>query len=155
MSASIYRVTGAALMVAVFGLAHAAETTATLTGAQEVPAVISDAKGTAAFTVGADNSVGGKVTTTGIVGTAAHIHSGAVGENGPVVIPLQPGPGGEWLVPAGSKLTDQQLAAYKAGTLYVNVHSDAHKGGRSARSSSPSRGTASLRAHRGRWRRFR
>ena len=34
-----------------------------------------------------------------------------------------------WSVPKGSKLTDEQLAAYKAGELYVNVHSAAHKGG--------------------------
>jgi hypothetical protein len=32
-------------------------------------------------------------------------------------------------VPKGSKLTAEQLASYKAGELYVNVHSAAHKGG--------------------------
>jgi hypothetical protein len=30
---------------------------------------------------------------------------------------------------ASSKLTDEQYASYKAGELYVNVHSAAHKGG--------------------------
>ena len=33
------------------------------------------------------------------------------------------------LVPAGAKLTPAQLAAYNMGSLYVNVHSNAHKGG--------------------------
>ena len=33
------------------------------------------------------------------------------------------------MVPKGSKLTDEQLAAYKAGELYINVHSAAHKNG--------------------------
>ncbi len=32
-------------------------------------------------------------------------------------------------MPEGSKLTDEQYAAYKAGNLYVNVHSAANKGG--------------------------
>ena len=36
---------------------------------------------------------------------------------------------GVWSVPAGSKLTDDQYAAYKAGNLYVNVHSAEHKPG--------------------------
>ena len=38
-------------------------------------------------------------------------------------------PNGYWTVPAGSKLTDEQLANFKAGELYVNVHSDEHKAG--------------------------
>jgi CHRD domain len=31
--------------------------------------------------------------------------------------------------PAGTKLTDAQYEAFKAGNLYVNVHSAAHKDG--------------------------
>jgi len=31
---------------------------------------------------------------------------------------------GSWTVPAGSKLTDEQYDAFKAGKLYVNIHSD-------------------------------
>jgi hypothetical protein len=32
-------------------------------------------------------------------------------------------------VPAGAKLDADQLKAYRAGELYVNVHSEAHKPG--------------------------
>ena len=32
-------------------------------------------------------------------------------------------------MPAGTKLTDDQYQAFKAGNLCVNVHFDAHKGG--------------------------
>jgi hypothetical protein len=34
-----------------------------------------------------------------------------------------------WAVPLGSALTDAQYQAYWDGLLYVNVHSDANKGG--------------------------
>jgi hypothetical protein len=34
-----------------------------------------------------------------------------------------------WSVPAGARLTDAQYDAFKAGNLYVNVHTAAHKGG--------------------------
>jgi CHRD domain len=32
-------------------------------------------------------------------------------------------------IAAGAKLNDDQMKAFKAGELYVNVHSDANKGG--------------------------
>jgi hypothetical protein len=35
----------------------------------------------------------------------------------------------EWTVPAGAMLTDEQLQSLKDGNLYINVHSDAHRGG--------------------------
>ena len=101
----------------------------TLSGSQEVPPVTTDAKGTAAIKVAADKSVSGSVTTTGINSVAAHIHQGASGRNGPVIVPLTKKSDNEWAVPAGAKLTDSQYDAYKAGDLYVNVHSAAHKGG--------------------------
>jgi len=78
--------------------------------------------------VNADMSVSGSITTSGITAIAAHIHRGARGQNGPVIIPLTQN-GSTWSVPAGAKLTDEQYALYKAGSLYLNVHSAAHKGG--------------------------
>jgi hypothetical protein len=59
----------------------------------------------------------------------AHIHEGAPGSNGGVAIPLEKKSDNEWAVPAGATLTDAQFKSYKAGNLYVNVHSDANKGG--------------------------
>ena len=64
-----------------------------------------------------------------MTGMAAHIHVGAAGVNGPVIIPLAGGPGGVWSVPPGAKLTAEQMEAYKAGGLYVNLHSAEPKGG--------------------------
>ncbi len=118
--------TSAALVVTA---AYAAGNELQLSGAQEVPPVTTSAKGAGSITVGADKSVSGSVKTTGVEGTAAHIHEGAAGANGPVIIPLTKGAEGTWSVPAGAKLTDAQYDSYKAGKLYVNVHSAANKGG--------------------------
>ena len=58
----------------------------------------------------------------------AHIHRGAKGQNGPVIVPLTKN-GDTYSVPAGRKLTADQMRDWKAGNLYVNVHTAAHKGG--------------------------
>ena len=109
------------------GLALAAELK--LSGANEVPAVTTSASGSGTITVADDGAVSGSVQTSGVAGTAAHIHVGAAGKNGPVIVPLTKGAEGAWSVPAGAKLTPEQLKSYKAGELYVNVHSEANKGG--------------------------
>ena len=111
------------------GLSWADQIKVTLSGAQEVPAVATSASGSGTITINADKSVSGSVSTTGVAGTMAHIHNGAAGANGPVIIPLTKSGDSTWSVPAGAKLTDEQYAAYKAGNLYVNVHSAANKGG--------------------------
>jgi hypothetical protein len=59
---------------------------------------------------------------------AAHIHMGSAGKNGPVILPLTK-EGDTYKVPAGSKLNPDQLKAFKAGDLYVNVHTAENKGG--------------------------
>ncbi len=100
-----------------------------LSGTQEVPAVTTSASGRGAVTIGADKTVSGGISTSGIVGTAAHIHAAAVGENGPVLITLVKDTEDGWLVPADTSLTDAQYAMFKAGELYVNVHSAAHPAG--------------------------
>ena len=127
---TILQAVAATLLAASLSVASAQDTNITLSGDQEVPAVTTDAKGEGQIKVGADKSVTGKITTTGIEGTMGHIHQGAApGENGPPIITLEKGADGSWSVPAGTKLTDEQYAAYKAGKLYVNIHSAAHKGG--------------------------
>jgi hypothetical protein len=119
----------AALLLLGTSHAFAGDSKVSLTGKEEVPAVETAATGTGTITVGADKSVSGSVTTKGIDGVAAHIHQAAAGKNGPPIVALEKTSAGVWSVPQGSKLTDEQLAAYKAGELYVNVHSAAHKGG--------------------------
>jgi len=99
-----------------------------LSGDEEVPAVNTSAKGTGMFAIANDNTIAGSVTTTGVQGTAAHIHEGGPGKNGPVIVPLTKN-GDTYSVPAGTKLSESQLAAFKAGNLYVNVHSSANPGG--------------------------
>jgi len=48
----------------------------------------------------------------------------------PFIVPLAKGADGNtWSVASGAKLSDAQYQAYKAGNLYVNVHTAAHKGG--------------------------
>jgi hypothetical protein len=100
-----------------------------LSGDQEAPPVKTAATGTGTISVAADGAVTGSVTTSGVAATAAHIHQGAPGKSGPVVLPLTKSGDNGWAVPAGSKLTPEQLKAYKAGELYVNVHSAANKDG--------------------------
>jgi len=126
---SIQTVLAVAALSLSAGLALADDVKVTLTGAEEVPPTTSAATGTGTITVGADKSVSGSVKTTGVEGVAAHIHQAAAGKNGPPIITLTKGADGAWTVPAGSTLNDAQLAAYKAGELYVNVHSAANKGG--------------------------
>lgn len=107
----------------------AAELEVTLSGDQEVPSVTTTASGTALLTVKDDMSLSGSVKTEGIEATAVHIHTGAAGENGPVAISLMMKSDNEWIVPGDTMLTAEQMADFKAGRMYVNVHSDAHKDG--------------------------
>ena len=126
---NLQRAALAMLLGVSFGLANAEDVKVSLTGAQEVPAVTTDAKATGKITIKADKSVTGKIMATGIDGTMAHIHLAPAGSNGPPIITLEKGADGTWSVPEGSKLTDDQFSAFKAGNLYINVHSAAHKGG--------------------------
>lgn len=118
-----------AALVFATGAAYAADVKVTLSGSEEVPAVSTSATGTGTITVNDDKSVSGSVTTKGVTGVMAHIHSAAPGKNGPPVITLKKSSDNEWSVPEGAKLTDEQYAAFKAGNLYVNVHSAANKAG--------------------------
>ena len=118
-----------ALWVAAAAMAEGKDVAVSLSGDQEVPAVDSKAKGTGSIKIADDGTVSGSIKTTGITGVAAHIHEAPAGQNGKPVITLEKKGDNEWAVPAGAKLTDAQLASFKAGNLYVNVHSAEHKGG--------------------------
>jgi hypothetical protein len=117
--------------------------TATLSAAEEVPTNASTATGQATFQLSADGqSLTYRLTVNNIQNvTAAHIHIGARGENGPVVLPLfGPSPAGggartgtlsEGTAQASNlsgQLAGQALSALvaqmDAGRAYVNVHTD-------------------------------
>lgn len=117
------------LFAASSGMAADGAGTLKLSGGEEVPPVTTAATGTAEIKVADDGSVSGSVTTTGLDATMAHIHVAAAGKNGPVIVPLVKSAEGVWSVPPGAKLTAEQLKAYRAGELYVNVHTAANKGG--------------------------
>lgn len=101
---------------------------ADLTGASEVPAVDTQATGTAEVTVDTEaKTVTWKVTTEGLSGeaTAAHIHGpAAAGENAAPAIDLSAA-----LAEGSGEITDAQIADLEAGNYYVNVHTDANPDG--------------------------
>lgn len=99
-----------------------------LSGGEEVPPASTSGSGSGSFRVAEDGTLTGSVTTSGVQGTMAHIHQGAKGTNGPVIVPLTK-KGDTYSVPDGRKLTPAQIEALKKGQLYVNVHSDRYKGG--------------------------
>lgn len=111
------------------GFALGEEVKVSLSGAQEIPPVETSASGIGTISVGADKSVSGNVTVSGMSVTVAHIHEAGAGTTGLIIIPLTKTSDTVWTVPAGTKLTDAQYESYKAGKLYFNMHSAAHKTG--------------------------
>jgi len=109
-------------------VAFAADVHVKLSGANEVPPVTTSASGEGTISVADDGAVSGSVMTKGIQATAAHIHAGAPGKNGPVAVPFTK-EGEAFKAPAGAKLNADQMKAFKAGDLYFNVHSAAHPAG--------------------------
>jgi hypothetical protein len=102
---------------------------ATLTGGQEVPPVNTQATGVSTIQVLGDKVMTGSIQTNNIDGTAAHVHIGAPGQNGPVIIPLVKTAPNVWSVQPNTILSSSQFDAYRDGNLYVNVHSAAHPSG--------------------------
>lgn len=100
----------------------------TLNGASETPPVATSASGTGSIMIAQDGSVSGSVTVTGMTPTMAHIHQGAPGVAGPVIVPFKQD-GNTFTATPGAKLTESQMAAWRAGNLYFNVHSAAHPAG--------------------------
>jgi len=108
----------------------ATELRATMTGEQENPPAITGAVGTGALALdGASRDIRGNITLDGMTATAAHIHTGDVGVNGPIIVGLVETAPGTWSVPPGTQLTEAQAAAFNAGGLYFNAHTAANPGG--------------------------
>jgi hypothetical protein len=115
-------------------------TPASLSGGQQVPPVTTTASATTDIVVHPSKcsasttslscpQILGSVRTSGLTVTAAHVHQGKKGENGPPIVTLVKQTDTMWVIPAFTFLTDAQYAAYLDGDLYVNLHTDANKGG--------------------------
>ena len=121
------------------GLPFATPYTASLSGAKEVPPVATAAIGDVVlFHSSAAQTVDIEVTATGLVIanlTAMHIHLGAAGVNGPVIVNLS---GFAFMDIGGGMIRAQGLgiafpaineADLLAGNCYVNIHTAAHPAG--------------------------
>lgn len=98
--------------------------TASLNGMQEMPPNASAAAANGIATVDVATQVlTATVTSTGMVGTAAHIHSGAPGTNGPVVFPLTETPPGSGRWSTTVTLSGEELHLLLSGNYYINIHS--------------------------------
>ena len=107
---------------------------AKLDGDQENPAVSTTALGVASLSINATmDSICLSVSVTGLSGaiTGAHIHSGAMGVNGPVLFDLTSQFTGNHAtaIITGSDLTDSLLSEYLKGNMYLNVHTAANPNG--------------------------
>ena len=117
--------------------------TINLTGSEEVPPVQTEATGMAEFIPLGMDSIAYSVNATNIEGaTAGHIHLGAKGENGPIVVTLfkydtpmnEVSENGTITADklegpmAGKQISDLATAGAN-GMLYVNVHTEQNPNG--------------------------
>jgi CHRD domain len=114
-----------------------------LTGDEEVPPVQTDAKGIAEISPGGADSIGYTINATNIQDvTAGHVHLGAKGENGPIVVTLfkydnpmnEVSENGTITAdklegPMAGKQISDLAAAGANGTLYVNIHTEKNPNG--------------------------
>jgi hypothetical protein len=103
---------------------------ADMKGLSEVPPT--DSKGSGSVTATFDTAskkLSWKGSVSGLTGpaTAAHFHSGEVGKNGGVAVPIAGADKGSF--EGSATLTDAQADDLMAGKWYVNVHTAANKGG--------------------------
>ena len=118
-----------AILTAGGALADIHTFTAFLSGANEVPPVVSPASGFATLTVDTDGTLNIPlhVEFTGLTSaqTAAHIHTGSAGVNGPVVFTAPVGSPVDAIVPFDITM----YANLAGGNLYFNVHTQNFPGG--------------------------
>ncbi|MBT2558507.1 CHRD domain-containing protein [Hymenobacter sp. ISL-91] len=107
---------------------------AQLSGAQEVPAVATTARGTASFTLNAGKDtlfISGSFTGLSGPITMAHVHNGFEGTAGPVVSNLFSMIRGNQLngFLTGPDIAPAKLDRYLRGAYYINIHTAANPGG--------------------------
>ena len=103
-----------------------------LLGANEVPPVTTTAVGLAIFRLTHDKKLYSKVSLTNLETTdaivSAHIHPGATGVNGPVIVELCD-KADDFGEAKTTVLTDALFTTVTTGQIYVNAHSVNHPGG--------------------------
>ena len=139
----------AAIVLGACGGSNSTKFGATLNGANETPAVVTNGTGTGTFTLSGTTMVTYNITATGLSGNAiaSHIHVGGTTVPGPIVLPFPAsaivnGTAGAVTV-SGTFTTadvlpqtnptinnlDDLLVQMRAGNTYANIHTAAHPGG--------------------------
>ena len=106
--------------------------TARLSGANEVPAVVTDAVGVATIHFNEDKTVAtlnATVSNLSSAFTGAHIHIGRPGENGDVLIPLNEDYNNGRLTASIIDLDKALLSQFINGELYLNIHTENNPAG--------------------------
>ena len=107
---------------------------AKMDGGQLDPAIDTDALGVSSFTLNnSRDQLCVNVAVNGLSGaiTAAHIHAGALGESGDVLVNLSSGIIGNQIniTITGADLTSEVIAALITGNSYINIHTAENEGG--------------------------
>lgn len=102
-----------------------------LDGEQGVPMVRTEQFAMASLTINeTDMMVMAEMDLSDVAGvSAAHIHSGEVGSNGPVIFGLSDADSDSVWVVEGESITQEQHDALLAGNWYVNVHTESFPDG--------------------------
>lgn len=107
-----------------------AELSTSLSPKSEVPATASKGTGMAIVNVFNGNKVCYRLTVSGLdTATAAHIHVGSAGKNGPVVLPLQTPDAKATVHCTIAKASLAQDMAKNPASYYVNVHTQKYGNG--------------------------
>ncbi|MDB5628667.1 MAG: hypothetical protein JWQ51_1007 [Tardiphaga sp.] len=129
-STSLFAALAATVILAGPASADVVKMKATLDGKSEVPANQTKGSGTADVTYDSTSKkVTWKMTYSGLTGpaTMAHFHGPAeAGKNASVAVPITPATSPS---EGSATLTDAQAADLMAGKYYINVHTEANKGG--------------------------
>lgn len=100
--------------------------TVNLSGVNEVPPVVTTATGVALLRLTVDRKLYSKVTVSNLPGgdalTMAHIHRGAAGVNGNVLVPLCAN-AADFGISKMTQLDEPTASALRTEALYVNAHS--------------------------------
>ncbi|TAD90151.1 MAG: CHRD domain-containing protein [Bacteroidetes bacterium] len=102
-------------------------------GNREVPIANTNAVGTAWVRITADNNVYSNINVVNLAAgetlTAAHIHTGAIGANGPVLVNILPNGVTDFGRTVKIPITQLQASGLTSNPLYLNAHSTRFPGG--------------------------